>query len=216
MNERRKLKQIFIFTLEALRLTCYDILISIILWFAKSEENIFFMRLSPKSVSYIWDSFSKANGRAWTLLTLVLMSMLRLMAWNAKRLLESLTVRWVGGSSQRRYARSQTHTVSTLVSFLSPLFPYKASPWGRLTAWFWIYPSCLDNKAQSIVLLLYLLSEYHENLRATLIGQQRGQGTSETREAGNGGKGGQEWAGQTEVSFPKISRPGAVLVWGLR
>ena len=100
----------------------------------------------------------------------------------------------VGGSSQRRYARSQTHTVSTLVSFLSPLFPYKASPWGRLTACFWIYPSCLDNKAQSIVLLLYLLSEYHENLRATLIRQQRGQGTSETREAGNGGKGGQEWA----------------------
>ena len=66
MNERRKLKQIFIFTLEALRLTCYDILISIILWFAKSKENIFFMGLSPKSVSYIWDSFSKANGRAWT------------------------------------------------------------------------------------------------------------------------------------------------------
>ena len=54
-----------------------------------------------------------------------------------------------------------------------------------------------------------LLLEYHENLRAILIRQQRGQGMSETREAGNGGKGG---AGQTEVSFPKISSPGAVLV----
>ena len=35
-----------------------------------------------------------------------------------------------------------------------------------------------------------LLLEYHENLRAILIRQQRGQGMSETREAGNGGKGG--------------------------
>ena len=95
-----------------------DIVISIILWFAKREENIFFMGPSLKSVSYIWDPFSKANERAWKMLTLVLMSMLRLMACNAKRLLESLTVRWVGGSSQRRYARSQTHTVSTLASFL--------------------------------------------------------------------------------------------------
>ena len=171
--------------------------------------------MSPKSVSYIWDSFSKANGRAWTLLMLVLMSMLRLMACNAQRLLESLTVRWGGWIfSNEVCAVPNTHSVHSCL--LSPLFPYKASPWGRLTAWFWIYPSCLDNKAQSIVLLLYLLSEYHENLRATLIGQQRGQGMSETIEAGNGGKGGQEWAGQTEVSFPKISRPGAVLVWGLR
>ena len=39
-----------------------------------------------------------------------------------------------------------------------------------------------------------LLFEYHENLRAILIRQQRGQGMSETREAGNGGKSGQEWA----------------------
>ena len=122
----------------------------------------------------------------------------------------------VGGwiFSKEVCAVPNTHSVHSCL--LSPLFPYKASPWGSLTAWFWIYPSCLDNKAQSIVLLLYLLSESHENLRATLIRQQRGQGTSETRGAGNGGKGGQEGAGQTEVSFPKISRPGAVLVWGLR
>ena len=150
------------------------------------------------------------------MLTLVLMSMLRLLACNAQRLLESLTGRWVdllkGGM------RGPKHTQCPLLPPFSSL-PLLGIALRQINGLVLNKSFLLLSWWQSTILLSLYLFVSISSKSAGCPYKARGK-TRQARDKRGRAKGGQEGArgraGQTEVSFPKISRPGAVLVWGLR